>query len=358
MALTDAETEFLQVINREREAIGAAPLQLSETLTEAATWLTDDMATNNYLSHTDSLGRNPFERMDTFGYDFPTRRAENIAAGISDAEGVYQQWYDMCDPDTTGKCTYAHRVNMLHPDHKVIGIAQSYDPNSRYRYYWATDFGGLVDEVIPEDEVTEPLAPVTTVPRVPQPIPILTTVPKPTPTPVPTTVPQPTPVVMRVPQPTPVVMRIPQPMVTPRVQPTPTPVPTRIPQPTVIPQVPQPIPPTPVLQPTVTPRVQPTRVSARPSRPMRPSRPRRQLRRLPSGFYVPKMVKIPEQLRSPQEFPDEPRYQLPEEVQVFQYTPKPGVVRLSQADKKTVCGWTWVIFILIVIVVILLILSN
>lgn len=139
-------SDFLKILNQHREKLGLQPLVISPTLNKAAQWMANDMATHNYLSHTDSLGRNPFQRMDAFGYNYKTARGENIAAGSKDPQVTYTQWYNACDKDANGKCTYAHRKNMLNPDFKAIGIGMASNPNSNYNYYWVTDFGGLVDK--------------------------------------------------------------------------------------------------------------------------------------------------------------------------------------------------------------------
>ncbi len=139
--LDDQEQALLTIINNFRKQNNIPPLSLSIPLTNAAKWLARDMASKNYLSHTDSLGRNTFDRLTTFGYTDSTK-GENISAGSSDAQGAFTQWQTACDPNGSGRCTYAHRMNMLSPNYTVIGIGRSYNPNSTYKWYWATTFGG------------------------------------------------------------------------------------------------------------------------------------------------------------------------------------------------------------------------
>src|SRR6185436_11584482 len=139
----DAEqSSFLTLINNYRAQNGAGPLQVSIALQNSSQWMSTDMATKNYFSHTDSLGRNPFTRMAAFGYSYATASGENIAAGYSDAQNTLLQWQNACDPNASGVCTYAHRVNMLNASYKVIGIGRAYNAASPYRWYWTTDFGG------------------------------------------------------------------------------------------------------------------------------------------------------------------------------------------------------------------------
>jgi uncharacterized protein YkwD len=144
----DAEqSAFLTLINNYRAQNGVGPLQVSLALQQSSQWMSNDMATKNYFSHTDSLGRNPFQRMAAFGYSY-TPAGENIAAGYSDAQSTFTQWQNACDPDASGVCTYAHRQNMLNASYKVMGIGRAYNAAATYRWYWTTDFGGYVDATL------------------------------------------------------------------------------------------------------------------------------------------------------------------------------------------------------------------
>jgi uncharacterized protein YkwD len=109
--------------------------------------MSTDMATNNYFSHTDSLGRSPGTRFAAFGYPYYPW-GEDIAAGYSDAQDTLNQWINACDPDSSGNCTYAHRQNMLNPEFLVMGIGRANSATSTYGWYWTADFGGVVDPVL------------------------------------------------------------------------------------------------------------------------------------------------------------------------------------------------------------------
>lgn len=143
--LDDQQSAFLTLINNFRAQNGLGPVQVSATLQQSSQWMSSDMATKNYFSHTDSLGRDPFTRMTQFGYTFYPE-GENIAAGNSDAQNTFVQWQTACDPDSSGACTYAHRQNMLDASFTAIGIGRVYNATSTYRWYWTTDFGGYVDQ--------------------------------------------------------------------------------------------------------------------------------------------------------------------------------------------------------------------
>jgi uncharacterized protein YkwD len=130
------ERLMIKMINDYREEHGLERLQTSITLTRAADWMTNDMATNNIFGHTDSLGRDPGERIGSFGYTNHYYRGENLAAGFGDAKTTFKQWQD----------SPSHNAAMLHPKFKVIGISRYKDESSEYKWYWASDFGGYVDK--------------------------------------------------------------------------------------------------------------------------------------------------------------------------------------------------------------------
>jgi uncharacterized protein YkwD len=146
--LDSEELTFLTLLNTYRAQNGAGPLQVSIALENSSTWMSNDMASKNYFSHTDSLGRDPFTRMAAFGYSYATAEGENIAAGNSDAQNTLTQWQTACDPDSSGACTFAHRQNMLNPSYVVIGIGRAFGANSTYGWYWTTDFGGFLDATL------------------------------------------------------------------------------------------------------------------------------------------------------------------------------------------------------------------
>jgi len=87
-ALDSEEQTFLSMINNYRAAEGLGTLALDPQLNEVALWMVNDMASNDYFSHTDSLGRDPFARMDQIGYAYNTWRGENLVAGGRDRPGT------------------------------------------------------------------------------------------------------------------------------------------------------------------------------------------------------------------------------------------------------------------------------
>ncbi|TET95402.1 MAG: hypothetical protein E3J29_06945, partial [Dehalococcoidia bacterium] len=131
-ALDSEEQAFLTLINNYRQANGLGSLSLNGELNAAADWMSNDMAAKDYFSHTDSLGRDPFQRMADFGYGYNTWKGENLAAGVDAAQAALDLW----------KGSPGHDANMLNPNFKVIGIARAYGDGTTYGWYWSTEFGG------------------------------------------------------------------------------------------------------------------------------------------------------------------------------------------------------------------------
>jgi len=131
-ALDSEEQAVLTLINNYRQANGLGSLSLNGELNAAADWMSNDMAAKDYFSHTDSLGRDPFQRMADFGYGYNTWKGENLAAGVDAAQAALDLW----------KGSPGHDANMLNPNFKVIGIARAYGDGTTYGWYWSTEFGG------------------------------------------------------------------------------------------------------------------------------------------------------------------------------------------------------------------------
>lgn len=142
------ESAFLNLVNDYRAQHGVGPLQVSAALQNSSSWMSRDMAAKNYAAHVDSLGRDPHTRIVAFHYPY-SPWGENIAGGFPDAQNALHEWAMACDADSSGRCTYGHRTNMLNPNFKVIGIGRAYKAGSAYGgWYWTTDFGGTVDQVV------------------------------------------------------------------------------------------------------------------------------------------------------------------------------------------------------------------
>ena len=105
------------------------------------------MAQNAYFAH-DDLTRTWVDRIRDCGYGYNTWLGENIAAGFSTAQSVFDAWRN----------SPGHNANMLGANYTAIGIGRSYLAGSPYGWYWTTDFGGVSDGFV---WATDTIAPVT-----------------------------------------------------------------------------------------------------------------------------------------------------------------------------------------------------
>jgi len=127
---SEFDSELLSLTNAERAKSGLSALQLSCHLGNAAQKHAEDMATNNYFSHTGLDGSRPWDRTDREGYN-SSRVGENIAAGYNSPESTIQTWMN----------SQGHRDNILNANYTEIGFGYVYDTSSQYRSYWVQVFG-------------------------------------------------------------------------------------------------------------------------------------------------------------------------------------------------------------------------
>jgi uncharacterized protein YkwD len=120
----------IELTNEHRRAAGCGDLQWNPALATAAQHHADDMAANNYFSHTSRNGASFVKRIRAAGYAY-RRAAENIAAGQTTPDEVVATW--MSSP--------GHRANILNCRLRHIGIGYSYNSNSDFGAYWVEDFG-------------------------------------------------------------------------------------------------------------------------------------------------------------------------------------------------------------------------
>lgn len=128
--LDTEESAFLVLINQYRNQNGLPSLMEDPSISSISQWMSQDMAHNNYVSRTDSMGRDPYQRMVSIGY-YPKVWRENIAAGRANAKGVFTAWQN----------SPSNNANMLYPGFHSIGIGRAYSSDSTYKWYWTTDFG-------------------------------------------------------------------------------------------------------------------------------------------------------------------------------------------------------------------------
>lgn len=124
-AIDTEEQRLLQLINQYRAANGRNALAWRANNVRAAAWHSRDMATSNRFSHTDSNGRSMATRLTWCGVVY-TSAAENIAAGHTTAQAVFNAW----------KASSGHNANMLRTGVSVAGIGRAYSATSTYGWYW------------------------------------------------------------------------------------------------------------------------------------------------------------------------------------------------------------------------------
>jgi hypothetical protein len=93
-AQTAIETDFMNIMNAQRIALGKNSLAINSSLSTAAYLHSKDMAENNYFSHVSLDGRTMVQRVTAAGYMNWTSLGENIAYcyGAPDANIVYDMW--------------------------------------------------------------------------------------------------------------------------------------------------------------------------------------------------------------------------------------------------------------------------
>ena len=127
--LLPQEKELITLINQQRAQNGLPPLQTSDALCRAARRHSDDMARNNFMSHTGSDGSSPWDRMADAGY-YPRAGGENVGAGYPTPANMVSGW--MNSP--------GHRANIL-GNYCDLGVGYANSPASNYYHYWTLDLG-------------------------------------------------------------------------------------------------------------------------------------------------------------------------------------------------------------------------
>jgi uncharacterized protein YkwD len=132
-ARPDLAAQVVDLINAHRAEMGLDALQVSPTLTAAATWKARHMAAYGYLAHDDPgqpVQRPASDRMAACGYPSATW-GENIAMGYTTPQAVVDGW--LASP--------GHRANIERPDYVATGVAMA----GTAQAYWAESFGSLND---------------------------------------------------------------------------------------------------------------------------------------------------------------------------------------------------------------------
>ena len=127
--------QVVALVNIERAAVGCDPVTMHPQLNQAALAHSEDMALNDFFSHTGSDGSSVTDRMETAGYINWWTAAENIAAGQTTPAEAMTSWMN----------SDGHRANILNCDFEDIGVGYYHHPDDGgsqvWYHYWTQVFG-------------------------------------------------------------------------------------------------------------------------------------------------------------------------------------------------------------------------
>ena len=130
-ALRMTERMIFELTNGFRKHNQVGALTYNDKLTEAARMHSQDMADNNYFSHTNLKGEGADKRITRIGLNWISC-GENIAAGHRSAILTYGQWVN----------SWGHRVNMLEQTGS-LGVGSVYKSDSSYKHYHTQNFASV-----------------------------------------------------------------------------------------------------------------------------------------------------------------------------------------------------------------------
>lgn len=130
------DQKILKLVNQERSKAGLRTLTLSQKLDQAADGHSTRMATGDFFSHNDpQTATNGGRRIEAAGYTGWSTWGENIAAGQTTPEAVFQGWMR----------SSGHRANILNPNFTHMGLGYHSQNNDtgrvNYSHYWTQVFG-------------------------------------------------------------------------------------------------------------------------------------------------------------------------------------------------------------------------
>lgn len=129
-ALAATPQDMLAAINQIRKQNTSSQLVYSSMLAQVALNQARLMVKHDQLSHNFGPGLNLRERATAVGYHGPI--GENVAGGQQTLEAALTAWMN----------SSGHRFTLLSNMWKSVGmVALHGKPGSRYRIFWAADFG-------------------------------------------------------------------------------------------------------------------------------------------------------------------------------------------------------------------------
>lgn len=123
-SVSEFEKQVVDLTNAERAKEGLKPLEIHSPLMEVAQAKSEDMAKNNYFSHTSPTYGSPFDQIKSAGISYRSA-GENIAQGQRTPQQVVQAWME----------SPGHRQNIMNANYTHIGVG--FVENG---YYWTQQF--------------------------------------------------------------------------------------------------------------------------------------------------------------------------------------------------------------------------
>ena len=128
-ALAGESRVAFHMANAFRVLHGVGILTWCDKAATAARLHSEDMAAQNYVSHTSADGRLFYMRLRENGVLYNTC-AENLCAGYYSGVGAHNAWVNSA----------LHRANLLNASMDRCGVGFAYELNSDYRYYAVSDY--------------------------------------------------------------------------------------------------------------------------------------------------------------------------------------------------------------------------
>lgn len=123
-SVSEFEKQVVDLTNAERAKEGLKPLEMHSPLMKVAQAKSEDMAKNNYFSHTSPTYGSPFDQIKSAGISYRSA-GENIAQGQRTPQQVVQAWME----------SPGHRQNIMNANYTHIGVG--FVDNG---YYWTQQF--------------------------------------------------------------------------------------------------------------------------------------------------------------------------------------------------------------------------
>ncbi|MFC4403411.1 CAP-associated domain-containing protein [Gracilibacillus xinjiangensis] len=117
------ESQLFDLTNAARVVHGKRVLAWTESVKETARHHSEDMASNNYFSHTNLDGETPFDRLTSDGIDY-RMAGENLAAGQSSSIFAHEGLMN----------SLGHRKNILKGDYHSLAVGVAFGSDARPFY--------------------------------------------------------------------------------------------------------------------------------------------------------------------------------------------------------------------------------